>query len=99
MRICVMSLRRIFVCQPKSVHKRTLRAFLFLTTSMFLTPGLAADDGISVVQENGRTVYVNAESAQEKAVNRAAQFASDPHLRYWSVSEQRWKQVPKPSAA
>jgi soluble lytic murein transglycosylase-like protein len=58
-----------------------------------------AADGITTVQENGRTIYVNAESAQEKAMVRDAQRASSSRLIYWSNTEHCWKPVPTPSPA
>lgn len=59
-----------------------------------------AADGITAVHENGRTVYVNAETPQEKAVIRAAaQRAVSYRLVYWSNTEHRWKPVPHPSLA
>ena len=60
---------------------------------------LHAVDGITAVQENGRTIYVNAETPQEKAVVRAAQRASTSRLIYWSNTEHCWKPVPTPSPA
>jgi soluble lytic murein transglycosylase-like protein len=60
---------------------------------------LYAADGITTVQENGRTIYINAESAQEKAMIRAAQRASSTRLIYWSNTEHGWKPVPTPSPA
>jgi len=60
---------------------------------------LHAADGITAVRENGRTIYVNAETPQERAVVRAAQRASTTRLIYWSNTEHRWKPVPTPSPA
>jgi soluble lytic murein transglycosylase-like protein len=57
-----------------------------------------AADGITAVQENGRKIYVNAESPQEKEVVRAAQRSS-ARLVYWSHTEHCWKPVPTPSPA
>jgi soluble lytic murein transglycosylase-like protein len=59
-----------------------------------------AGDGITAVQENGRTVYVNAETPQERtALRAAAQRATSDRLIYWSNTEHRWKPVPRPSPA
>jgi len=61
---------------------------------------LYADDGITTVQENGRTIYINAESAQEKAMVRAAaEHSSSSRLLYWSNTDHCWKPVPTPSPA
>lgn len=79
-------------------------AFLILRASFFLSIGvtmalpLPAADGITTVRENGRTVYINAVSAQEKAATQEFQRS---HVRfiYWSSLERRWKSVPRPSPA
>ena len=78
-----------------------LCAFFFLTINLTMTPALNAADGITTVQENGKTVYVNAESPQEKAMIRAAEqrASSSSRLMYWSNTEHTWKPVPRPSAA
>ncbi|MGZ4814372.1 MAG: lytic transglycosylase domain-containing protein [Terriglobales bacterium] len=55
-----------------------------------------AADGITTVQENGRKIYVNAESAEEKAVARATLRQRPARLIYWSNTERSWKPVPTP---
>jgi len=62
-----------------------------------LVPGTTARaaDGASIttVRENGRVVWVNDDSAPA-----AAQQQSAPRrLEYWSVTEHRWKPVPRPT--
>ena len=56
--------------------------------------------GIVPVQQNGRTVYVNAEddSPQPRAKNRPTSTRSS-YLVYWSSKEGRWKPVPAPRAS
>jgi soluble lytic murein transglycosylase-like protein len=60
------------------------------------TTGPADADGITAVQENGRTVYVNAprQASPAKAPTRRASV-----LVYWSSKEHVWKPVPPPSPA
>lgn len=76
-----------------------LRASLFLALTVVMPLSLKAGTGsITTVEENGRKIFVNAETPQETAVNRAAVRASSRYM-YWSSSEKRWKAVPSPSAA
>src|SRR5512146_2760653 len=76
-------------------------AISFLFTTPSLQAGIGADSGpaasdIVVVQQNGRTVYVNDAAPR---VRRAAARTQMPRerLMYWSVSEHRWKPVPPAS--
>ena len=86
--------------EPQRGCNVILRTSLFLILNLTMTPALNAADGITTVQENGKTVYVNAESPQEKAVLRAAEERSNStRLIYWSNTEKCWKPVPRPSAA
>lgn len=86
--------------QPSRVSSVILRSSFFLTLTVTMAVSVHAADGITTVQENGRKIYVNAESAQEKAVVRAAALrSSSARLMYWSNTEHRWKPVPRPSAA
>src|SRR5579884_2457613 len=87
--------------QPSRGYNVILRTFLFLTLSVTMAlPLYAADDAITTVQENGRKIYVNAETPQEKAMVRAAaEYGSTSRLVYWSNTEHRWKPVPTPSPA
>ena len=95
-----MSFWRQIANQPSRVSNVILCSSFFLTLNLSMAlPLHAADDAITTVQENGRTVYVNAESPQEKAVIRAAQRASATRLIYWSNTEHCWKPVPTPPAA
>lgn len=95
-----MSFWRQIANQPSRVSNVILCSSFFLTLNLSMAlPLHAADDAITTVQENGRTVYVNAESPQEKAVIRAAQRASTTRLIYWSNTEHCWKPVPTPPAA
>ncbi len=55
-------------------------------------PARAADSGIIAVQENGRTVYIDAPTVMPQ---RGSQRNSV--LVYWSRAEKRWKRVPPPS--
>lgn len=84
--------------QPTRMSVAALRASLFLPIAMIVPLCLQAADGITTVQENGRTVYINAESPTERAVNRAAAQASSRY-QYWSNAEHRWIAVPRPSRA
>lgn len=79
--------------------KAALRASLFLTLSAIMPLSAQALDGITSVEENGRKIFVNAETPQEISVNRAARRAPTGKYMYWSASENRWKMVPMPSAA
>lgn len=88
--------RRQVANQPSRVSNVILCTSFFLTLNLTMAMSLHAADGITTVQENGRTIYINAESAQEKAVIRAAQKASTTRLIYWSNSEHCWKPVPTP---
>ncbi|HUN88910.1 MAG TPA: lytic transglycosylase domain-containing protein [Terriglobales bacterium] len=86
--------------EPQRGCNVILRTSLFLILNLTMTPALNAADGITTVQENGKTVYVNAESPQERAVLRAAEERSNStRLIYWSNTEKCWKPVPRPSAA
>ena len=86
--------------QPTRELNAILCASFFLILNLTMTPALNAADGIATVQENGKTVYVNAESPQEKAIIRAAALrSSSTRLMYWSNTEHCWKPVPRPSAA
>jgi len=88
--------RRQVANQPSRVSSVILCTSFFLTLNVTMAMSLHAADGITTVQENGRTIYINAESAQEKAVVRAAQKASKTRLIYWSNTEHCWKPVPTP---
>ncbi|MGH9521029.1 MAG: lytic transglycosylase domain-containing protein [Terriglobales bacterium] len=54
--------------------------------------GARANSGIVAVQQNGRTVYVNAESPASAMPHRYSV------LVYWSNAEHAWKRVPPPTA-
>ena len=55
-------------------------------------PAVAADSGIVAVQENGRTVYVDAPTVTPRPAPERYSV-----LVYWSRAEKRWKRVPPPS--
>jgi soluble lytic murein transglycosylase-like protein len=78
-----------------------LRTSFFLTLNLVMAVSVHASDGIATVQENGRTIYVNAESPQMqgKAVPRSTPWAGSNRLIYWSNIEHCWKPVPRPSRA
>ncbi len=63
-----------------------------LTLVLAGVPAAASDSGIIAVQENGRTIYIDAPTVMPQ---RAAQRNSV--LVYWSRAEKRWKQVSPPS--
>lgn len=71
-------------------------ASFFLTLTVTMAMPMHAADGIDTVQENGRKVYVNAVSPEEKAVIRQFQQEASTRLIYWSNTEHRWKPVPTP---
>jgi soluble lytic murein transglycosylase-like protein len=73
-----------------------LRASCILALSTGMSLSLQAADGITPVQENGRTVYVNAETPRQVAPPRQTRVAV-PRYKYWSNVEHRWKFVPTPS--
>jgi soluble lytic murein transglycosylase-like protein len=58
-----------------------------------------ADDGISTVQENGRTVYVNSEPSRKVQTSTYTPQRSVARYKYWSSVEHCWKYVPRPSQA
>jgi len=95
-----MSFWRRISDQPTRGQHVILRTSFFLILNLTMTPALHAADGITTVQENGKTVYVNAETPQEKAILHAAALHSNStRLMYWSNTEHTWKPVPRPSAA
>jgi soluble lytic murein transglycosylase-like protein len=65
-------------------------AALGLALPVFAADGAPAP-GIVAVQQNGRTVYVNAPESSPRAPHRHSV------LVYWSNVEHRWKPVPAPS--
>jgi soluble lytic murein transglycosylase-like protein len=86
--------------EPAERRTRTaLRASLFLALNIAMPLSLKAADGsITTVEENGRKIFVNAETPQEIAVNRAAVRSTSRYM-YWSSTERRWKAVASPSPA
>jgi soluble lytic murein transglycosylase-like protein len=68
-------------------------AVLCLTTlPAFPSPRPGDDPGITAIQVNGRTIYVNNEAA-----GAAAHSTQRRVLVYWSRAERRWKPVPRPT--
>jgi soluble lytic murein transglycosylase-like protein len=65
------------------------------------TASAFAADGIVPVRENGRVIFVNAESANTApAASESGCVPAQPQrYLYWSVTQKRWKRVPQPSAA
>ena len=91
-----MFCRRRVANQPLRVSSVILCTSFFLTLNVTMAVSMHAADGIMTVQENGRTIYVNAESAEEKAVARATLRQRPARLIYWSNTEHSWKPVPTP---
>jgi soluble lytic murein transglycosylase-like protein len=61
----------------------------------------ACAQGLKLVNEDGRKIYVNDESHKPKAAG-AGEAAQAPHsdeLVYWSNTQRRWKPVPRPKSA
>ena len=86
--------------EPTRGQDVILRTSFFLILNLTMMPALNAADGITTVQENGKKVYINAETPQEKEILHAAALHSNStRLRYWSNTEHTWKPVPRPSAA
>jgi len=86
--------------EPKRAFQSTLRGLLFLTISGTMSLSAQAVNGIATVQENGRTVYVNADSTEKAATNRPApHYGSAARYKYWSSVEHRWKLIPAPTPA
>ncbi len=75
---------------------------LAIAAGILSAVAVAADGsyGIVPVQQNGRTVYVNAEddSPRPKAKNHSTSTRRS-YLVYWSSKEGRWKPVPAPRAS
>jgi soluble lytic murein transglycosylase-like protein len=76
---------------------------LSVATALLSLTALAGSDsrphGIVAVQENGKTVWVNAEEAQSPASGKTHAVASSgrsSRLVFWSTKEKRWKPVPAP---
>jgi soluble lytic murein transglycosylase-like protein len=82
--------------QPSRVSNVILCTSFFLTLAATMAVPMQAADGITTVQENGRTIYVNAESPEEMAVARAVLKQRSARLIYWSNTEHCWKPVPTP---
>jgi soluble lytic murein transglycosylase-like protein len=82
----------------RRVSPVALRTSFFLALGIIVPTSSQAADGIATVRENGRTVYVNAESPTERALVRSATQASSPY-QYWSNTERRWVRVSRPSRA
>jgi soluble lytic murein transglycosylase-like protein len=65
------------------------------------SPAMASEsrpaDGIMAIQENGRTVYVNAPKARPVRASASAPVRRASVLVYWSSKEHGWKPVPPPS--
>ncbi len=86
--------------RPTQAFQATLRGSLFLSLSGFMALSLSAADGISTVQENGRTVYVNSDHTQSaRLASPIVPRSSVPQYKYWSSVERCWKYVPRPSRA
>jgi soluble lytic murein transglycosylase-like protein len=77
-----------------------LRGFLFLAMASCMALSLHADDGISTVQENGRTVYVNSETSRTVSAARPASLRNSvTRYKYWSTAEHCWKYIRPTQAA
>jgi soluble lytic murein transglycosylase-like protein len=65
-------------------------------TARAVTPATLSG-GITIVQEQGRKIYVNNETPQALTVARPRASSRHSVLVYWSNTEHRWKPVPAPS--
>src|SRR5258708_1345002 len=73
-------------------------ALLSLTASS--AQAAIADDAIVAVRDKGRIVFVNNDApAPNKPADVADSTGTARRLVYWSNTEHRWKQVPKPTKA
>ncbi len=72
------------------MRQRLLVVLMVVTASAAM-----AADGITAVQENGRTVYVDVPHPTSVSLPKTVHRTST--LVYWSRSERRWKPVPPPS--
>lgn len=86
--------------EPMRISSVILRGSLSLAMASCMALLSHADDGISTVQENGRTVYVNSEASRPVASNRptTSRYTASRY-KYWSTVEHRWKYVPRPTQA
>ncbi|HWR16372.1 MAG TPA: transglycosylase SLT domain-containing protein [Terriglobales bacterium] len=88
--------------RPTRIHASLLRASLFLFLGLTVLPSVQAGDRITAIRdENGRTVYVNDESAPVRPTKASARTAPRSSARYvyWSNAERRWIPVKRPSYA
>jgi soluble lytic murein transglycosylase-like protein len=78
-----------------------MRSILIAGTVLTLLGTASAADGIVPVRENGRVIFVNAESPASAAPQPAGECsqAAPSSYVYWSVTQKRWKRVPAPSRA
>jgi soluble lytic murein transglycosylase-like protein len=88
-------------CWPHPNTRPSASIAPLILTALIITlatiPAVAADT-ITVVSENGRTVYVNDEdSAPKQAAPREIPAKRSSELVYWSNTEHTWKPVPAPS--
>lgn len=82
--------------QPSRTFPGDRIASLLTGLLILMTLPALAEDGITAVHENGRTVYVNEERPAAKPGRATAAPVRGARLVYWSVVEKRWKAVPAP---
>ena len=70
-------------------------AAAILSSSHLFAAGPAEPDGIMVVEENGRKIYVNA--PRERRTKEALPATRRSVLVYWNSREHSWKPVPPPT--
>jgi soluble lytic murein transglycosylase-like protein len=78
-----------------------MRSTLIASTVLALLGTASAADGIVPVRENGRVIFVNAETPSSPAAGSTGECsqATPSSYVYWSVTQKRWKRVPRPSRA
>lgn len=77
------------------------RSLIVASAIFTLAPLASAGDGIMPVRQNGRVIFVNAEStpaetSSEATASSCASYRPQSYV-YWSNTQKRWKQVPTPS--
>lgn len=81
---------------PRTACRRVGPTLLLMTAALLLcAPGARAQ--IIPQEENGRTVWVNDATPEQKAALRAARPQPARVLVYWSNTEKRWKPAPPPN--
>lgn len=78
------------------------RSLTVVTAVIALSQLASAGDGIVRVRENGRVIFVNAETPEAPAppastTGSSCGLGQTQQFVYWSNTQRRWKQVPAPS--